>query len=481
MGRTAAGRLTRRWGTLVPAALALALVGGPAARATVPEREPVRAVAEAPPPAAPPLAVAVRSDWAAVKPEAVRQAVEQELQVWVVNVDADAALPPYASRLVVEVAPARGVLSVRYEHPGRKPLQRVIPVPSSGEAALRTIAWLAGNLVRDQAWDLLPAPEAAAPVATPLPPPPPAAAPAPLEPAGAVPSVIVQARPAAADPRGETPATISLFFPIASNESQPAVRTHLSANVIYGRIGTLDGGLQLGTANQVTGDLRGLQLGALFNWVGGDVQGAQLAPVNSTRGQVEGTQLGLVNRAGDVRGAQIGLVNVGHNVHGLQLGLVNVSDDVDGIPIGLINVSRTGGVHPVVWTSGTTQLAVGLKFSTRQVYTLFSAATQPSNGSRVYGPGLAVGYRVPIWRVALETDVGGTYLFGGPLAGVSRMDGLKDDMALVSWRVLAGIQAFRHLTAFGGVALTTRFRFYQVSGQDLSYELGPDLFAGVQL
>jgi hypothetical protein len=274
--------------------------------------------------------------------------------------------------------------------------------------------------------------------------------------------------------------TVSLFFPVASNAGEPDVRTHVSVNMFYGRIGALDHGLQMGLTNQVTGDARGVQLGVI-NDVGGDVDGTQLGTLNRARGHVFGGQLGLVNTAGDVRGTQIGLINVGRNVHGLQLGLINISDDIDGLPIGIINVSATGGIHPVVWTSGTEQLAVGLKFSTRNVYTLFSGATQTSDGLRRYGPGLAIGLRMPMRFLIGETDLGGTYLFGGPLTGVSRSEGLKDDMLLASWRLLAGFQVHRHFTVFGGAALTARFRFLQAPGQDVSYELGPDLFAGVQL
>jgi hypothetical protein len=206
-----------------------------------------------------------------------------------------------------------------------------------------------------------------------------------------------------------------------------------------------------------------------------------VAFVNNTRGHVEGGQAGFVNLAGDVRGVQFGLVNIGRQVRGLQFGLVNISDDIEGLPIGVINVSKTGGIHPTVWTSGAARLAAGLKFSTRNVYTLFSVAGHEENGLRLFGPGLALGFRAPIQRLILETDIGGTFLFGGPLTGVSRHDGLKDDIGLASWRGLVGVELHRHFTVYAGAALTTRFRFFQVEGQDVSYEVGPDFFAGVQL
>jgi len=386
-------------------------------------------------------------------------------------------VPSYAPRLAVDVSAARGELSVRFDGPGRKPLVRVIPLAPGAEAALRTVAWLAGNLVRDQSADLLPA----APPPAEAPPKPfvPVAPAAPPVPAAPVPALAVQAAPAA--PRNlYVPMTVAVFFPLASNADLPDARTHLSVSLFYGRIGTLDRGVQIGVANQVTGDAGGAQLGVL-NEVGGDVHGTQLGTVNRAHGQVAGGQIGLFNTAGDVRGTQIGLINVGRKVRGLQLGLINISDDIDGLPIGIINVSATGGVHPVLWTSGTEQVAVGLKFSTRNVYTLFSGATQSSDGLRRYGPGLAVGVRRPMRLLVAESDLGGTYLFGGPLTGVSRSDGLRDDMLLASWRLMLGLQVHRHLTVFGGAALTARLRFLQMPGQDVSYELGPDFFAGVQL
>jgi hypothetical protein len=467
MRQCVSGRRRRRQRLGLWAALAVVLAANLARAQT----------AAAPPPAPVPLAVAVQSDRPDLDPEAVRRAIEDELQSWVVSVDPAAPVPAYAPRLAVDVSSARGELAVRFEAPGRKPLVRVIPMPGSAESALRTIAWLAGNLVRDQSADLLPA---APPLAVQTAPKPfvPAPAPAPPVPA-AVPSVTVQAHPVA--PRQlYVPITVSLFFPLASNADEPDVRTHLSVNLFYGRIGTLDRGLQMGITNQVTGDAGGLQLGVI-NEVGGDFDGTQLGTLNRTRGHVAGGQVGLINSAGDVHGTQIGLINVGRNVQGLQLGLINISDDIDGLPIGIINVSATGGIHPVVWTSGTEQVAVGLKFSTRNVYTLFSGATQSSDGLRRYGPGLAVGLRRPMRLLVAESDVGGTYLFGGPLTGVSRADGLRDDMLLASWRAMLGFQVHRHFTVFGGAALTARLRFLQVAGQDVSYEIGPDLFAGVQL
>ncbi|HXJ19280.1 MAG TPA: hypothetical protein VMT03_03535 [Polyangia bacterium] len=419
-----------------------------------------------------PLAVAVRSDSSDVSAEVVRRAIESELQTWVVSVDPAAPVPAYAPRLAVEISVARADLTMRYDGPGRRPLVRVIPLPAGGDAVIRHIAWLAGDLVRDQASDLL-----APPVATAPPPLAPAPAPAPPPPASTSPtadaSLTVQAQPVHVH-RTYQPVTVSLLFPIASNPEDPDVRTHLSANLLYGRVGTLDHGLQLGLGNHVSGDASGMQAG-IVNGVGGNVDGAQVGTVNHAGGQVTGLQVGLVNSAGDVRGVQAGLVNVGRNVQGVQLGLVNVSDDIEGVPIGLINVSASGGIHPVVWTSGTEQFVLGLKFSTRRVYTLFSGATSWIQDVRLTGPGLAIGVRFPAGRVALETDVGGAYMLGRFIGGKTA------DLRLFSWRVLASLEAYRHLSFFAGAALTARLGFYEPDAVNVAYQLGPELLAGVQL
>jgi hypothetical protein len=450
----------------------------------------------------------------------LRVALEDELQWYVVPVDSADALPASVSRVSVDLRATRGELVVRYDEPGRRPLVRVIPAPSRAESTIRTVTWLVGNLVRDQAADLIGPDEEPQP-------PPPTSAPAleaallsapvspPPAPAGEPPSAAAMARAqASSSPDRYALVTASVFYPLATNAGAPRVRTRLSLNLVYGRVGALDRGLQLGLANAVIDEVDGLQLALLFNHAGGDVHGLQIAGgvnqassnvrgvqaalgsnhafgdldgvqvalINTTRGHVRGAQSGLVNTAGDVSGMQVGLVNVGDRVRGVQLGLVNVSDDIQGVPIGLINVSRTGGVHPAVWTSGTTQLAVGVKFATRNVYTLFSGATQVDRDLRLYGPGLALGLRVPLpWRLIFETDLGGTYLFGGPLRGVSRRDGMRDDLALASWRLTVNAELHRRFTLFAGAALTSRFRFYQTDTQDVAYDLGPDLFAGVQL
>jgi hypothetical protein len=314
--------------------------------------------------------------------------------------------------------------------------------------------------------------------------------------------------------------TAALFFPLATNFDAPDVHTRLDLNVLYGRVGALEG-MQVGGANQVDGEVSGAQLGFLFNVAGGDVRGLQVASganlaradvhgfqvalltnrargglegfqlsaVNTTGGNVDGGQFGLINGAeGDVHGMQLGLVNVARNVRGMQLGLVNVADDVEGVPLGIVSVTKTGGVHPVLWTGGAAYVNVGIKFSTRYTFTQFSGSATDEAGIRMYGPGLALGFRIPMSRWAFESDVWAAYLLGGPLYGVSRREGLQDDMLLTALRGRLSFEIHRHFSLFVGAALVGKFRFCQppaASAVDQSpgttLRIGPDLNVGVQL
>jgi hypothetical protein len=243
------------------------------------------------------------------------------------------------------------------------------------------------------------------------------------------------------------------------------VHTWLSLNAVYGRVGVVEG-MQLGMVNQADERMAGLQAALLYNAAGGSVRGIQAAPVNY---------------AADIHGLQLGLVNVADKMRGVQLGLVNVADEIEGVPIGLVSVSKAGGVHPALWASGNAKINVGLKFATRYTYTQVSASTTVEDGIRMTGPGFALGGRVPLPAPFMfELDFLASYLFGGPLSGVSRMQGLADDMALDSLRARMTLQIYKHLSAFFGAAATAKTRFYQ-NGETVRVTLGPELFAGVEL
>jgi hypothetical protein len=437
------------------------VVGAPSSGRAAPPAEAMRE------PAA--LVLIVGSDGADVDREAIRAAVEREIGGRVVLGDLAAGA---RGVLAVSLRAARGELAVSYTDERRGTIMRVVAAPPTAADLVRDVAWLAGNLVRDEADELLPHGPALVPPPAPAPPAPPVVVPPPV--AGPPPAAVVTVAPPAPS---RAPVTVSLFYPLATNFDAPDVRTLVALNMIYGRVGAVDL-LGLGTVNVVDGKASGVQLGLIANRAGA-VDGLQAAPVNA---------------AGDVHGAQIGLVNVARRVRGVQLGLVNIADDIEGVPIGLVSVSNAGGVHPTVWSSVTSSLNVGVKFATRYTYTQVSVSTTVAQtlvneapdvineqSGRKFGPGFALGFRVPMSRrLTFESDLYASYLFGGPLSGVTKRAGFQDDLALDSLRAMLAFEISRRFSLFAGAAVTAETRFYQ-GPDDVTVKLVPDFLAGIQL
>ena len=154
-------------------------------------------VGESPPAASPapdePLLVVVeRGHGAAVSPEAIRRAIADELKRPVVG-PTDAAAKTATRLLVVTLASDSVAMQMRTV--GDTATRRRIQPVAAGESNLRVVAWLAGNLARDQASELMDALPAEASAAargaastaaeapSPMPTEPPPLAPAPLAPA----------------------------------------------------------------------------------------------------------------------------------------------------------------------------------------------------------------------------------------------------------------------------------------------------------
>jgi hypothetical protein len=440
--------------------------------------------------------VVVLSDDPAFTAARVREVMAGELDGRTLLVEPS----PSAGTLTVTFRPSRRELGVAYQEPGRGVVSRVVEAPATVDAAVIAAGHLARNLVADDTADLL------GPAAPP-PPPAPAALPAPPE----APVVSAAAAPPA-PARPYQPVVAAVFHPLATNFAQPDVETRLSLSFLYGHVGRLRG-LAFGGANDVEEDAFGGQVAFAFNATGGNVRGfqtalgfnlaggeshglqaafgfnasggghhgAQLAMVvNTSAGPTSGVQAAAVNVAGDLRGLQLGFVNVAKNVKGAQLGLINVADDVEGLPLGLISVTRSGGVHPVLWTSTTAHANVGLKFSTRYTYTLFSASAHRSEEGDLVGPGLALGIRIPFAPLVFESDLGASFLFGGKVCCQPRQEGLSDDLLLTKGRALLGATLHHRFTLFVGSGLALRTRFYQ--GPDtVTNDLALELFGGVQL
>ena len=96
-------------------------------------------------------------------------------------------------------------------------------------------------------------------------------------------------------------------------------------------------GVQLGLAANISrDDVEGVQVG-LGNIADGDLAGLQVGLYNSSGDGTDGLQLGAFNKAGEVEGVQLGLANHAHENNRLQIGLVNVANNRHGWQIGLMN------------------------------------------------------------------------------------------------------------------------------------------------
>jgi hypothetical protein len=314
---------------------------------------------------------------------ALRKAIAKDLGVQAVA-PGDPRAATARGAITVSLKPDDHELAVSYAEENGSSVSRIVVAPGDRAEATHLAALLATNLARHQARDLLAgsadelgndgqssetvSPAIAETESTSL--------------ESASPDI------AASPPPVRRFATASLFYPVASNASEPDVQTSLHLNLVYGRIGTLDG-FALGTvtansgrvegsrialgANLVGGDVSGVDIAvggnlgksslygvgiaAGFNLMGADLAGVQIAGgfnylhgrargvqvaggANVALDGLDGGQISAVNVAGDTTGAQLGAVNVARDTDGGQISAANVARDVNGVQIGAVNVGR---------------------------------------------------------------------------------------------------------------------------------------------
>ena len=127
---------------------------------------------------------------------------------------------------------------------------------------------------------------------------------------------------------------------------------HVSANLLYGKNGGLNG-VEVGViGNSIVYNVKGVQVAGMINKVGGDMTGTQVSGIiNSNKGTTTGLQIsGLLNKSGKVKnGIQIaGLGNVAKedSKNAVQIsGLFNVSKGNISNQISLINKAKSAKVQ----------------------------------------------------------------------------------------------------------------------------------------
>ena len=339
-----------------------------------------------------------------------------------------------------------GRLVVAHQRADGTSLVRTVALPQLPADRLALIAFVTGNLVRDQLADL-PADESVA-------------APGLVAPPTVVaPTVIAASREEA---EVTVPVSIGLIPPLSTDRlftSRARVRGAL--NLIVGASSSVDGisvsgaadlsanvrGLQIGGAASIARDLRGLQAGgavtiardtvgiqlagagavarelrgvqaagaatiardtAGIQIAGGgavsrDVHGLQVAGGAAVARRIEGAQIASFSIAGEVHGLQIGAVNVTGRVHGLQLGAINISDESDGAQIGALNFVRHGRTDIDAWAESNGLAAIGLRHGGRYVHNVYAVGVTPDGGKTPL-LGLGIGVHRPLGGMTLDLD-----------------------------------------------------------------------------
>lgn len=321
----------------------------------------------------------------------LEQAIENELGV-VTSSELGREFPVGNLHIVLGATEA----SIVYQaSPESVPLERRVTLPGVGVRRAQVVAWLAGNVVRNEASALL------ARWATP---PPLADVVSTEQEEVERPSVAPKSPASPAVPRAATPSLRAGRVELASTRTESLgtsfvhaallspwlstdpeahrARVRLELDGVYGHVGAVDGlgvgvmmtqrshpssGVQLTGLGVISGPFRGFSLtgGGLYGR--GELVGAEIAGLGLVRaGSVEGLQLSFganlvdgsvtgaqltsgVNWARVLCGVQFGAVNVSTRVKGLQLGLVNVKSDADGFAVGLFNWSKDARLHPLVF------------------------------------------------------------------------------------------------------------------------------------
>ncbi|MDR2888195.1 MAG: hypothetical protein LBV26_09430 [Bacteroidales bacterium] len=172
------------------------------------------------------------------------------------------------------------------------------------------------------------------------------------------------------------PAQISFVYPISTQGKLTVDYCYnLSVNMLYGRVGAVDGA-EFGGLVNMSGNVDGAQFAGLVNKAN-DVEGTQLGGLVNTAGNVDGAQFaGIVNTSSATQGGmQAAVINRTGVLHGLQLGVVNIADTIEsGISIGLINIVKRGFYKEWSLTFADYQnVGLSYKLGVRKFYTIFNA------------------------------------------------------------------------------------------------------------
>lgn len=224
----------------------------------------------------------------------------------------------------------------------------------------------------------------------------------------------------------------------------------------YGQTGDAGGAQVAGAFNWTGGSLRGAQVAGALNFAGPQASGAQVAGVVNLASALRGLQVaGAANVASDAAGVQIaGGVNVASGAAAVQLAVVNVSRQVSGVQVGVVNVAEDAdfSVGTFSWvTRGThnaglaaTEYGVLAEADTggRILYGILTGGAAYASSPRRYLLGFGLGWRA-LATEAVAVDV---------QAVTMRMvdEDAWTERFLSSVRALVAVRAAGPLSVFAG-------------------------------
>ncbi|MER2999497.1 hypothetical protein [Pontibacter populi] len=162
-----------------------------------------------------------------------------------------------------------------------------------------------------------------------------------------------------------------------------------------------------GVLNVAGANGKGVQFSGVANVVNGSMHGFQAAGVINVAGEVKGSQLsGVINQAKAISGTQVGVLNIAGNSKAAQIGVINIADSAN-TTIGLINIVRKNGYYRgEIWAGETLYANAAFKMGTKNFYSLIAAGWQQKDSHYHLAYGFGIGSEfITRERSALNLDL----------------------------------------------------------------------------
>ena len=135
-------------------------------------------------------------------------------------------------------------------------------------------------------------------------------------------------------------------------------------------------------------------------------------------------------------------------------------------------------IRSVAWTATHSLFNVALRASDRLTYAQLGLSAHREAGRAMVGPGLTVGVRIPLGRLACDSDIGVAYLNGVDELPTQTHSGYTNNRIVTRGRSALVFSPGFDIELFAGFGYTLTTHFY---GAPATNAWGPELFAGVQL